>query len=351
MRTTRTAQSGPPAARAAGAMVTIADIAREVGVAPQVVSRVLHGGKSTAGARRELRERIREVAARRDYRPFAAGRMLRSRSFHSIGILLGQAHDFLISQQSLAGLVSRLAEDDYTGTVYYTSGTSDPELLDNRLITSKLCDALIIPYVRPPGQRLLAALAALAMPVIWMNRRARYDCVSMDETGAGALLADHLHERGQQAVTFVDYSGGGRDQHTRDRMRGLATRAAALGLQTSFVTEVVDRVHRPAAARALLTQRKRPHALIVNSLSAAQVILQTAVQLGLGIPEDLALASFDDGGHYSANIPFITCALRPEFLFGQVTGQLVLDRLKQPGRAQVSRRVPFELVVGGTTSA
>lgn len=330
-------------------MVTITDIAKEVGVAPQVVSRVLHGGKSTASARLEIREKIKDVAALRGYRPSAAGQMLRKGSFHSIGILLGNADDFLLSQQSLAGLASGLAKRNYTATLFYINGTSESDLLDSRLVASQLTDALVIPYVRPPSRRLIKALASTRMPVIWMNRRTRHDAVSMDEAGAGAQLLTHLYHQGHRRVTFVDYSGNGDDPHTQERLKGFKAKAKSLNVPITVVAQRTLRQDRAKAAQIFLKKAKKPSALVINSLSAAQVFLQVAVRMGLRIPHDLALASFDDGQHYSANAPYITCAIRPDFTFGHVTAELILQRLEKRDRPLPSRRVPFELITGGTT--
>lgn len=329
--------------------VTIADIAREVGVAPQVVSRVLHGGKSTAGARRELREKIREVAAERGYRPSAAGQMLRKGAFHSVGILLGHSDNFLLSQLTLAGLTEGLAEKEYTATLFYVRDRSDSGLLDSRLISSKLTDALIIPYVRQPSRRLVNELGDLHIPVIWMNRRCRYDALRMDEAGASGMLLRHLVEQGHEHVDFIDYSGNGKDAHTRERIRGIQTEAAKLNIRTRFHLEHLPRADRAPAVRRYLAGTPKPRALIINSLSAAQIFLQVAHQQGLRLPEDLALASFDDGSYYTANTPSITCALRPDFAFGRSAAEMVLQRLKHPDTPLPLRKVAFELRIGGTT--
>ncbi len=329
--------------------VTIADIAKEVGVAPQVVSRILHGGKSTASARKEIREKIREVAARRGYRPFAAGQMLRKGSFHSVGILIGNPNDFLLSQLALAGLAEGLATKDYTATLFYAEAHTDTALLDSRLIASKLTDALIIPYVRNPSRRLVSELKSLHIPVIWMNRRTRFDAVRMNEAGASAMLLRHLFDQGHREITFLDYSGNGGDPHTRERIGGLKKEAEALGIRLHLHLDRIARADRAPAARRFLMSSPNPRALIVNSLSAAQVFLQVAHQLGRVLPDELALASFDDGSQCTANTPCITCAIRPDFAFGRNTAEMVLQRLEDPGTPLPLRKMNFELNIGGST--
>lgn len=329
--------------------ITITDIARELGVSPQVVSQVLHGGKSTAGARRELREKIRKYAAEKGYRPFAASQILRKGSFNSVGVLIGNPNDFLLSQQALAGLTEGLSQKDYTATLFYANAQTDSELLDSRLISSKLTDALIIPCVREPSRHLVNELKTLGIPVIWMHRHTRYDAVRMDEANAATLLLRHLVSQGNKKVLFLDYSGGGRDAHTQERLKGLKREAEKLEVQLDIHLECVARKDRASATRAFLTRHKRPGAIIINSLSAAQVFLQVAHQLQLKLPEDIALASFDDGFQYTANTPFVTCAIRPDFAFGRCTADMVLKRLKDPSTPLPLRNLEFELKIGGST--
>lgn len=332
-------------------MVTLTDIAKEVGVAPQVVSRVLNGGKGTASARLEVRERIKKVAAQRGYRPFAAGQMLRARAFHSVGVLIGRSQDFLISQETLAGLARGLASANYSATLHYMEDVTDAALLDSRLIASRRTDALLIPYVRTPSRTLCAALNALPIPVCWLNRRARTNSVIMNESGAARLLVDHLAYTGHRRICFLDYSSGGRDAHTRDRLRGFRQATQRSGLEGLTELRSIARPDRAAAARDFLQRLPKPCALIVNSLSAAQVLLQVASQQELQIPVDLALASFDQDQAYSANVPAITCALRPDFTFGTAVAEMVLQRIKAPDQPVKTQSVDFTLAVGGTTHA
>lgn len=329
--------------------ITITDIAREVGVSPQVVSQVLHGGKSTAGARREIREKIRKHAAERGYRPFAASQILRKGSFRSVGVLIGDPNDFLLSQLALAGLTEGLAEKEYTATLFYAKARTDSDLLDSRLISSKLTDALVIPYVREPSRHLVNELKTLDIPVIWMNRHTRYDAVRMDESSAASLLLRHLASEGNKKVIFLDYSSGGKDAHTRERLKGLKKEAGKLGVRLDVHLESVARTDRALAARAFLRRHRCPGAMIINSLSAAQVFLQVAHQLQLKLPEDVALASFDDGSQYTANTPFVTCAIRPDFAFGRCTADMVLTRLENPSTFLPLRKLEFDLRIGGST--
>ena len=64
---------------------TIYDIAEEAGVSIATVSRVLKGDSSVSG---KTRLRVKEVIARRNYRPSSIARGMTSKTTHSLGIVL-----------------------------------------------------------------------------------------------------------------------------------------------------------------------------------------------------------------------------------------------------------------------
>ncbi|WFB36103.1 LacI family DNA-binding transcriptional regulator [Kiritimatiellota bacterium B12222] len=329
--------------------VTLADIARQVGVAPQVVSIVLNGGKGTASARPEIRDRIREVATELGYRPFSAGQALRRGAFQSVGLLIGPPEDFLLTQPTLSGLVERLAESDYTATLVHTRSSSLSGLMENPLVRSRHTDGLLIPFVRTPSARLREELSSLQIPVVWMNRSARHNAIRMDEGDAAAQLVSLYHRKGRKSVTFVDYSSGGRDAHTRERIRSAEHQAQKLGMNFNTHLRSVPRDQRGEAVAEWLKTQHAPLHLIVNSLSAAQIILQVGVREGWKVPETLSLASFDNGKGFTANVPAISCAVRPDYLFGIRSAEMILEQI-QSREAQIpSERLSFDVIEGGTT--
>lgn len=329
--------------------VTMADIARKVGVAPQVVSTVLNGGKGTASARPEIRKQIQKVAENMGYRPFMAGQALRKGSFQSVGILTGSPEDFLMSQATLNGIVEQLAREDYSATLVHAPSATTSGLLENRLITSHLADGLLIPLVRPPSTRLKNELEALPVPVVWLNRGGRENSLRMNESAAAGELVRVLAKRDPEGILFVDYSGAGKEEHTRDRILGARKEARKLGRSFNTLLKSVPRNQRAEEVSRWLESVKPPLHLIVNSLSAAQVILQVAVRRGWNIPEDLSLTTFDQGNAHTANDPVITCAVRPDYIFGIEAGNMILNRIQNPGTPIPGVQIDFKLVRGGTT--
>ena len=68
-------------------------------------------------------------------------------------------------------------------------------------------------------------------------------------------------------------------------------------------------------------------------------------QLGLRVPEDVAVVGFDDLPEAMVTFPFLTVAAQPAFEEGRRAVALLLDRLADPARPPQEIVLPTRLVV------
>lgn len=330
---------------------TIVDIARTVGVSHPVVSKVLHGGKSNVGVSPELRRKIESVAAELGYRPHAASRALRNKRFQNIGVLMGGVEEkFFLPQATLSALTRTLAGQSYACSLLCAPELDPRKLLDNAMVNTHQVDSLIISYVAEVPDSVLAELDRLGLPIVWMNRRGCQNTVTMNERQAAAMLVDHLADLGHERVMFVDYSTGLGGPHVQQRLEGFEDASHRRGVDPLVMaSRRVPRSERFEAIRAWLSKPGRPGAVIANSMSAAQAILQTALHLRLDVPGDIAIASFDDGTAYNVTIPTMTVAISPQDQLGATAAAMAIELAENPGRRVDGRVLPFTLIPGGST--
>lgn len=74
-----------------GRRITIYDIAREAGVSPSTVSRVLN---NTVGVRKDKREMVQAIISKHDFRPNALARSLSETNRRTIGIIMPDVRNF-----------------------------------------------------------------------------------------------------------------------------------------------------------------------------------------------------------------------------------------------------------------
>ncbi len=332
--------------------VRLRDVAEVVGVSPQVVSKVLNGGSSNVGASPRTRDRIEQAAQKLGYRRNAAGLALRKQAFQSVGVLMGAAEQSVFMPQKLiAGLVDTLAEEGYTCTLMSASQVDAQTLAEQRLLNERLVDALVLALSHDPDPALVAAVERLGVPALWMHHDAESNCVAFDEQRSAVELVEHLADRGHEAVTYVDYHGRtSTSPATRQRLKGFEDACRRRGVTPGYMIDTrVERPERAAHTRRWLAEPGRPRAILVDSCSSAQVILDTAHQLGLDIPRDLALATFDNGDNITANDPVITAAVVPERGLGVAAGRAALELAKGNEQRIPSRRLRCPVTIGGTS--
>jgi LacI family transcriptional regulator len=329
------------------------DIAKRVGTSHAVVSKVLHGGRSNVGVNRDLRGRIEQVAQEMGYRPSAAARALRSGSFQCIGVLTGGVEaNIYLPQATLAAMSHAFAQRGYTVSLLCCTLGPDGSLLDSALLRTHQIDSLVVSTVSPPTAHQRVDLGRLDMPVIWMNQYEPYHCVSLDEAGGAAMLVEHLVALGHRRIQFVDFSTGLEAQHTLQRARGFQQAMARHGLEPLMLAlPRTPRAARPAVMANSLDQPHRPTAVITNSCTSALTLMQVAAGLGLSVPQDLAIATFDDGTLRDVSCPTLTTATAPTAELGRAVADMVLRALADSGAPAPSRNLPFTLEVGGSTVA
>jgi LacI family transcriptional regulator len=264
---------------------------------------------------------------------------------------MGGDGDFYLPQRLMAKLAQCLCDEDFTCTLLCMEQFTADQLLASPMLRERRVDVLLIGYVYEPPREVVDAVNQLGISVIWLNRVAEFDAIYVDEARAAADLVVHLAELGHRRITLVDYSGeGGQNPVCANRMKGIGQAAEDLGVEVNYlIHKRLERGHRKQDIKRWLSLPNRSSAVISNSLSAAQVILQTAVELGLSIPDDLAIASFDDGANHLITEPAITCAMRPEDAFGQAAAQLALQKARQPDTPIASAKLSFTLDICPST--
>lgn len=82
------------------------------------------------------------------------------------------------------------------------------------------------------------------------------------------------------------------------------------------------------SGRDLLTRENRPHALFVTSDLQAFGVMRAAAELGLTVPGDVAICSFDGIAAGSYTVPALTTMRQPLEQLGRTAVELLARRIK-----------------------
>ncbi len=327
----------------------IRDVAAMAKVSTMTVARVLREPGKVAD---ETRSRVEAVLRRTGYTPDLVARSLAISRTGVVAVLVPHLGHSSFTD-TIQGMSDVLAEDGNHILVGATGFSLEKEEALVRAFLSRRVDAMFLTgTTHAPGT--VAALAGAGIPVVEGNNlpdRPIGLVVGFSNEAAACAATEHLIARGYRAIAHVGLHERNNDR-MRDRHRGYAAalRAARLRIRPEWSIATDLTIDAGAAAMArLLAGDPRPRAVFCASDVLAMGALQECNRRGVRVPDDVAIAGFDDLEFASQLLPALTTIRVPRYQIGRDAGLLIRDALA--GR-KIARRVldlGFELVVRGST--
>jgi DNA-binding LacI/PurR family transcriptional regulator len=333
-------------------MVTIKDIAREVGLSVTTVSRALSDHDDVA---EHTKARIREVADRLDYHPNAVARSLQNRRSNAIGLVIPpifhRAYD-AFWLEFIGGMATVCAQ---RGVDLLLSAIDAPRELDlslQRLVRSRRIDGVLICDVRRTDPR-IAYLQKHDLPFVAFGRtigEKNYSFIDVDGA-AGVLQAiSHVQTLGHRRIAFLDVDTSFSFAYFRLEGYREALARADVPFDPELVHEGLTEHSAVLAARRLFAMRNRPTAIFAAADYLALAVLKTAREAGLEIPRDLSLAVFDDNLVVQQADPPLTAIGQPNRRLGEEAADLLLARIARPDQPLAQRLVVPALTIRHSTA-
>jgi len=271
--------------------VTIRDVAREARVSVASVSRALNGH---ANVTEQTRARILGIAARLRYVPHSAARSLITRRTQTIGALLPELYGEFFSElirgidlaARAAGLHLLVSSSHGDANEAASALRAMQGRVDGMLILSPHVDATFLSTNLPE-----------TTPAVLLNspiQRSPYTVFNVDNFGGARAMVRHLLEVGHREIAFIAGPEGNFDAQQRE----LGYRAAMTDAGGSAPPLVVPGDFTEAsgyrAGRELLGRRPHPRAVFAANDMMAVGCLKAFTEAGISVPDDIALAGFDD---------------------------------------------------------
>lgn len=274
--------------------VTQQDIARIANVSQATVSRVLAGDGRVEGV---IRDRVVAVMKEHNYQPDSRARSLRSKRSGLIGLVVKRPQGGLSDDPFFANLVSHiidfLVDTPFHLCVDMVVSASSQEAVYDEMLRTRRVDGLILVEAEASDERILR-LQAEGFPFVLlgnpMTDSDRLWSVDNDNVHAGELATRHLIQQGFEKIGFLGGPEG--VVVSEDRAQGYRN-AIGSGAPLIWHAEFGLQAARQSALDILSSDR-RPDALVVLDDFMAMGVVLAARELGLRIPEDLGLVSFND---------------------------------------------------------
>jgi LacI family transcriptional regulator, repressor for deo operon, udp, cdd, tsx, nupC, and nupG len=324
----------------------IQDVARLADVSTATVSRALATPDRVSP---EARARVLEAIARTGYVPNPAARSLRSQKTFMVLVVLPDLANTFFSK-ILRGIEETLFEAGYGMIISDLDGSPEKEEHFAAFTAAGRVDGAILLNGHLFGQSRdgKGTAAKLNIPLVALCEaipNADIPQIEIDNRAAARAMTEHLAALGHRRIGYV--SGPAGNVLEIERFRGYrdGLQAAGLSFDPSLVFPGDFTLESGVGAgQDLLARAERPTAVFCTSDEMAIGLVRTLRSAGLGVPEDISVAGFDDIEFAAAAQPALTTIHQPRRELGQTAATVLIDLLQ--GRETQKRiRLRTELVV------
>ena len=322
--------------------VTIKDVAREARVSVASVSRALNGHASVTD---QTRRRIVRIAEQMRYMPHGAARSLITRRTQTVGALLPDLHgeffselirgiDLAARSRGLHLLVSSSHDDAREAAAALRAMQGR---VDGLLVMSPHVDA-----------GFLRNNVSADLPMVLMNtpvKGVRCSTLNVDNYGGAFTMVKHLIACGHRRIALI--AGPENNFDASERLRGYSAAIAKFApmipaqiFQGDFTEESGYR-----AGQQLLATNVLPQAVFAANDIMAAGCLFAFKEAGVRVPDDIAVAGFDDIPIARfVSPPLTTVRVRITDIGARALGCLAAA-IEDPAAAETSQILDTELVV------
>lgn len=324
----------------------MSDVAAAAGVSMSTVSHVINGTRVVEPA---TVQRVRDAIATTGYRHNRLARALaRGVGTQSVGVALSAQ-----SNPYLSDLVMPIeAALTRHGSLMLLGETHEDAENEYRLVNALLdrrVDGIILAPSPGAAEQTLPMLAKSGLPVVLLDRLidpANFDQVGSDSVEPMAGIVDHLVRHGHSRIALIAGIAGLSTSSERREgyLRGM--RRNGLDPVPDLIVDGGSSAAEAARAMAELYSRTpRPTAVIPANNYMTVGVLKWLRKAGLAVPDDVALAGFDDFEWSDLIDPPLTAVAQNWTTIGQRAIDMLTDRMANPKRPFRTERIVASLMV------
>ena len=307
------------------------EVARRAGVSVSTVSHVLNGTRKVSP---ETARVVGDAIAAVGYIPNTLARALARSTTSTIGVAVAAISNLYFGE-IVRGIEAESARRGFMILLSDTGDDPQRELEVIRALHQRRVDGIALAPSADPEQRALAYLEAHRIPTVLVDRvtSRRFDQVAVENRNATRTLVSHLVAHGHARIGLI--SGLAGLSTTTERIAGYRDGLAEAGLPfDAALLEAGESVIAPAhaAVQRLLALAAPPTAIVTANNMMTIGAVQALRAAGRRIPDDIALAAFDDFEWADCFDPRLTVMAQPCEQMGVRAVTLLLQRIETPTR-------------------
>jgi LacI family transcriptional regulator len=330
---------------------TLQTISKLAKVSTSTASRVLNAPSDSAARRwasTETIRRVREAAAAQGYRPNPQAVGLRTRRSNLVGVVVPRLQDYVLAT-IYEGVDEAATEAGVATFVTNSLDDTGKQALATENLLARRVDGLIYGDAHFDGE-FLAGVAKRGVPFVLVSRSARgFPSVTTDDHLGGRLVGHHLAEAGRRDVAIL--AGQPFASTAIHRTKGAVEALREAGIEVPahrVVYGPFDADGGRAATEQVLARRPYPDAIFATNDFAAIGALGVLRDHGLTVPDDVALAGYNDTPLARSLAVPLTTVLSPMHEMGR-QGFAMLTRVLRGEEAEPVLLAPTLVTRASTT--
>ena len=322
--------------------ITIKDIARIAGVTPTTVSMALNNRPRISD---KTRQKILKISNELNYRPDLLARSLISKKSYTIGLVINNISDPFFPELA-QGIEEKARELGYNVILCNINRSMRSqgeriEMLRSKGVDGIICTTALVddPHIRK--------LVDDNFPFVLINRRhydpdlaGKINYVVLDNFSGGYTVIKHLYRLGHDRVAVL--AGNFQTSTVIERNKGALQAMKDCGIkQSPRLTIKCDYSFEQAynATKKLMKMKSPPTAIFSHDDNMALAAREAILEMGLKIPEDIALVGFDDIRTTSLTGIELTTISQKKYEMGELGVKILVENLEKEVPPMVNQLV------------
>ncbi|MCX6137542.1 MAG: LacI family DNA-binding transcriptional regulator [Ignavibacteriales bacterium] len=271
---------------------TIKDVAREAGVSVATVSRVFNNSSLVID---DTRDKVLGIANQLHFIPNPIARSLSRNRTDAVGLLLPDLHGEFFSEV-IRG-VDQVVQANKKHLLVSSSHNERNEIEAALRMMRGRVDGIIIMSPGIDAETLLQNISK-NLPVVLLNcfvQDTNFDSINIDNYGGAYQSVLHLISHNHRRIAIIKGTENNYDSSLR--LKGYRQALVDAGVPTVPELEIdgdFTEAAGAAAAKAISRMQDRPTAVFAANDAMAIGAIAALRELGIRIPDDIAIAGFDD---------------------------------------------------------
>ncbi|OAS86838.1 MULTISPECIES: LacI family DNA-binding transcriptional regulator [Metabacillus] len=329
--------------------VTIKDVAKVANVTPSTVSRVISNSpRISEKTKRKVRQAMEELG----YLPNFKARSLANRSTQTIGLVMPNSTDKVFQNPFFPEVIRGISKIAHSMeyALHISTGETEEEIYEGlvRMVQSGRVDGVILLYSRI-NDNVMSFLEEKKFPYTIIGKpylnSDEISHVDNDNFSAAKEVTKYLLKLGHKRIGFV--AGSLNLMVTLERKRGYesALLDSDITINNDYIVhEEFLREGGQEAISELLSLKEPPTSLVVADDLMAFGMLNTLDEMGLRVPDDISIISFNNLLLSEVSRPPLTSVDINIYNLGLQSAKCLIEKIKQPDEPAKRIIIPYKVI-------